>query len=105
MRFDWKARFSNPSFYIQLALAVSTPVLAYMGITIQSVNSWGFLLDIIMDALANPYILILTVISVFNAIVDPTTSGFCDKEKSQKEKQTIEKVQITNGAEQDISDN
>lgn len=101
MRFDWKARFSNPSFYVQLALAVSTPVLAYMGITVQSINSWKFLLDIIMDALANPYILILTVISVFNAVVDPTTAGFCDKAKLEKENPKIEKTQLTNGADQD----
>lgn len=100
MKFDWKARFSNPSFYIQLALAVSTPVLAYMGITVQSINSWEFVLDIIMEAVSNPYILILTVISVFNAIVDPTTSGFCDKEKLEKEKQSSEKAPQTNGTDQ-----
>ena len=102
MRFDWKARFSNPSFYVQLALAVSTPVLAYMGITVQSINSWKFLLDIIKEALSNPYILILTVISVFNAVVDPTTSGFCDKSKIKKEKLSeTEKTRLTNGADQD----
>lgn len=100
MKFNWKARFSNPSFYIQLALAVSTPVLAYMGITVQSINSWEFVLDIIMEAVSNPYILILTVISVFNAIVDPTTSGFTDKENIKKENQNLEKTQLTNGADQ-----
>lgn len=104
MKFDWKARFSNPSFYIQLALAVSTPVLAYMGITVQSINSWEFVLNIIMEAVSNPYILILTVISVFNAIVDPTTSGFCDKEKLEKEKQNSEKVPQTNGADQNTDE-
>lgn len=99
MRFDWKARFSNPSFYVQLALAIFTPVLAYMGITIQSINSWKFLFDIIMDALANPYILILTLISVFNAVVDPTTYGFCDKKKLEKENQNKAKNELTNNTD------
>ena len=78
MKIDWKVRLKNPVFYIQMVLAIMTPVLAYMGKTAQDISSWKLLGEVIIEAVKNPYILALVAISVWNAINDPTTKGIGD---------------------------
>ncbi len=78
MKLNWNVRFSNPVFYVQIILAVLTPILAYMGLTMQDLTSWPALWNILCDAVSNPYVLGLVVVSVWNAVNDPTTSGLSD---------------------------
>lgn len=78
---NWKVRFKNPMFYAQLIIAVLTPILAYMGITAQDLTSWGALGGVLFEAIKNPYVLMLVVVSVYNAIVDPTSTGISDSLK------------------------
>lgn len=78
MKINWKVRFKNPVFYVQLIIAIFTPVLAYMGITIRDLTSWGAVLDVLHEAVFNPYILILAAANIWNAIIDPTTEGIRD---------------------------
>lgn len=75
---NWKVRFKNPMFYVQLLIAVFTPILAYMGITAQDITTWAALANILVQAISNPYVLTLVVVSVYNAIIDPTSSGVTD---------------------------
>lgn len=75
---NWKVRIKNPVFWAQILLAVFTPILAYAGLTAEDMNTWGALGDLIMGALSNPYVLMLVVVSVWNAVNDPTTSGVTD---------------------------
>ena len=75
---NWKIRFKNPMFYAQLLIAVLTPILAYMGITAQDLTSWAVLGNVFFEAVKNPYVLALVIVSVYNAVVDPTTTGFSD---------------------------
>lgn len=75
---NWKIRFKNPMFYAQLIIAVLTPILAYMGITAQDLTSWAVLGNVFFEAVKNPYVLALVIVSVYNAVVDPTTTGFSD---------------------------
>ena len=75
---NWKIRFKNPMFYAQLIIAVLTPILAYMGITAQDLTSWAVLGNVFFEAVKNPYVLTLVIVSVYNAVVDPTTTGFSD---------------------------
>lgn len=82
LKINWIVRLKNPVFIFQLVLAILTPVLAYMGITIQDLTSWGKLANVILSALSNPYVLGLIVINVFNATTDPTTKGICDSKKA-----------------------
>ena len=72
---NWKARLKNPTFWISMVIAVVTPVLAYMGLTAQDITTWGALWDVITGAAANPYILLMVAVSVYNAVIDPTTPG------------------------------
>lgn len=79
---NWKVRFKNPLFIAQMILAVLTPILAYAGLTVKDLTTWQALGDLLMGALSNPYVLGLVVVSVFNAVTDPTTSGVKDSEQA-----------------------
>lgn len=79
---NWKVRFKNPLFIAQMILAVLTPILAYAGLTVKDLTTWQVLGDLLMGALSNPYVLGLVVVSVFNAVTDPTTSGVGDSEQA-----------------------
>ncbi len=73
-----KIRFKNPVFIAQLILAILTPILAYAGLTLQDLTSWQALGEILLGAIRNPYVLGLIVVSVWNALNDPTTAGITD---------------------------
>lgn len=75
---NWKIRFKNPVFYMQIILAVLTPVLAYMGLTVKDLTTWAAVGNVLLQAVSNPYVLALVVVSVWNAVNDPTTSGISD---------------------------
>ena len=82
MKINWKVRFKNPLFYVQIVLSVLTPILTYMGLTATDLITWSVLGDVLGQALANPYVLSLVLVSVYNALVDPTTKGFGDSENA-----------------------
>ena len=77
-----KVRFKNPIFIAQLILAILTPILAYAGLTVQDLTTWQALGNILLDAIRNPYVLGLIIISVWNALNDPTTAGITDSEQA-----------------------
>lgn len=73
-----KVRFKNPVFIAQFILAILTPILAYAGLTVQDLTSWQKLGEILLEAIRNPYVLGLIVVSIWNAFNDPTTAGITD---------------------------
>ena len=79
---NFKVRLRNPVFIAQLVLAVLTPILAYAGLTMQDLTTWKALGDLLLGAVKNPYVLSLVVVSVFNAVTDPTTAGVKDSERA-----------------------
>lgn len=79
-----KVRFKNPIFIAQLVLAILTPILAYAGLTMQDLTTWNTLGQLLLNALGNPYVLGLIIISIWNALNDPTTEGFSDSEQALK---------------------
>lgn len=78
MKINWKIRFKNPVFIAQFVMAIFAPILAYAGLTPQDLTSWVALGQIILDAILNPYVLGLVLVSVWNAVNDPTTAGVTD---------------------------
>lgn len=78
MKINWKIRFKNPQFIAQLIVAIFIPILTYAGITAQDITSWAILLGLMIDAVSNPYVLLMVAVSVYNAVVDPTTTGLSD---------------------------
>jgi phi LC3 family holin len=79
---NWKVRFKNPVFIAQLLLAIFTPILAYAGLTVQDLTTWQALLNVLLGAISNPYVLGLVAVSVWNACNDPTTAGVTDSEQA-----------------------
>ncbi len=77
-----KVRFKNPVFWAQILLAVLMPILAYAGLTLQDITTWAALGNLLWEALLNPYVLGLVVVSVWNALNDPTTSGLSDSARA-----------------------
>ena len=62
---NWKIRFKNPVFYIQLIVSIISSIFAYMGITASEITSWYKLFEIIRQAFSNPYIIFIMVISIY----------------------------------------
>ncbi|KRG12991.1 holin [Virgibacillus soli] len=82
MKLNWKVRFNNPVFIAQLVLAVLTPLLAYVGLSFEDLTTWATLLELVVEAYSNPYLLGLIVISVFNTVTDPTVKGLSDSKQA-----------------------
>lgn len=82
MKINWKVRIKNPYFWIQIGIAILMPILAYMGLSVEDLTSWGKLGEILLSAISNPYVIGLVAVSVFNAIQDPTTKGLSDSENA-----------------------
>ena len=79
MKINWKVRFKNPLFVAQLGMGpILVPILAYAGLTVQDLTTWKALGDLLLGAFYNPYVLGLVAISVYNAVLDPTTRGIND---------------------------
>lgn len=75
---NWNVRIKNPMFWVGIAAAVFTPILTYMGITAQELTSWQMVGNTLITAVSNPYVLLMVAVSVYNAVVDPTSTGITD---------------------------
>lgn len=75
-----KVRIKNPVFWLQIIGTAFLTILAYFGMTGAEITSWPILFNTLLDALLNPYVLALVVMSVWNSINDPTTKGLQDSE-------------------------
>ena len=78
MKINWKVRFKNPAFWVQIAVAIVVPILAYLGMSWDDMTTWSALWGIFVEAIKNPVIIVSVAVSVWNAINDPTTSGLSD---------------------------
>lgn len=78
MKINLKVRFKNPVFIAQLVMSILLPILTYMGLTVEDLTSWQLLGKTLIEAIRNPYVLGLVVVSVWNAVNDPTTKGVND---------------------------
>lgn len=79
---NWKVRLKNPLWWAQIVLAIITPILAYLGLSAEDLNTWSALGNVLLQAVSSPYILAMVVVSVYNAITDPTTTGFADSKRA-----------------------
>ena len=82
MNINWRVRIKNPAFWVSIAIAIVTPILAYFGLTAQDMTSWGAIWDVAVQAVSNPYVILTVAVSVYNAIVDPTSTGVTDSSRA-----------------------
>ena len=77
-----KVRMKNWSFWVSIVVSIVTPILAYFGITAADLTSWRALGQMFVDAVSNPYVIGLVLVSVYNTLIDPTTKGVKDSERA-----------------------
>lgn len=82
MQINWKVRFKNPIFVAQLACAIAMPLITGMGYEWSQMTTWATLGEVIAAALGNPVVVVAMIVSVFNLITDPTTSGISDSKSA-----------------------
>lgn len=82
MNINWKIRVKNVSFWVSVVISIFTPILAYMGITAQDITTWTAFGNVLLQAVSNPYILLMVAVSVYNAVIDPTSTGVTDSAKA-----------------------
>lgn len=78
MNINWKVRFKNPMFWVQIIVSTVVSILTYFGLTVQDLTSWDMVLTTAVQALQTPYVWIMTAVMWYNAIIDPTTTGVTD---------------------------
>lgn len=81
-KINWKVRAKNIHFWVQIIVTIVIATLTYAGVSGSEITTWGKLFDLIIATLSNPYILVMIGVSVYNAIVDPTTEGFSDSDNA-----------------------
>ena len=64
MNINLKVRLKNPIFIAQLVMSVLLPILTYMGLTVEDLTTWKALGDALFEAIRNPYVLGLVIVSV-----------------------------------------
>ena len=82
MKINWKVRFKNPVFWANLAAAILLPILAALGLYWNDMTSWAGLGNVLVQAVQNPVIVVSVIVSVWNLIQDPTTSGLSDSKNA-----------------------
>ena len=79
---NWKVRANNPQFWFQIFLAIAVPIGTYFGVTGKDITSWKVLIDLVGQAVSNPYVIAMVAVSVYNAVNDPSTKGVKDGENA-----------------------
>lgn len=78
MKINWTVRIKNPVFWANIALAIFLPILAQLGMSWEDVTTWAALGGVLLSAIQNPVIVVAVLVSVWNALNDPTTAGISD---------------------------
>ena len=79
-KINWKVRFNkeNILFIAQVVISVVIPILTYFGVQASDVTTWWKVWEALIHAVSNPYVVVMALVSLFNAITDPTTRGIGD---------------------------
>ena len=74
---NWKVRFNkkNILFIAQVIISVVIPVLTYFGLQASDLTTWSKVWETFVQAISNPYVVVMAIVSLFNAVTDPTTKG------------------------------
>ena len=73
-----KVRMKNWSFWVSVLISIGAPILAYFGLTAADITTWSALGRVLLEEVSNPYVVGLVLVSLYNALIDPTTKGIKD---------------------------
>lgn len=74
MKINWKVRVKNPYFWLGL-IAV---ILAAIGVSPESLTSWGILFEQVKSLFLNPFAIGCVAVAILGYVNDPTTKGLSD---------------------------
>nr|WP_317356831.1 phage holin [uncultured Tyzzerella sp.] len=75
MKTDLKLRMKSPIFWFNTILSFVAPIMVYYKVSIDDFTTWNGILDVVLSALKNPYVLGLAFVSLWNNIVHPTNKN------------------------------
>lgn len=78
MKINWKVRFKNVTFWVQIAVSVMLPILTYFGLNWTDMTTWASIGSLLWQAIQNPVVVVAVLVSVYNTCIDPTTKGIGD---------------------------
>lgn len=78
MKINWKVRFKNPAFWVQIAVSVLAPILSYFGLKWSDLTTWAAVGDVLWQAIQNPVVVVAVLVGIYNTCIDPTTQGLSD---------------------------
>lgn len=78
---DMKNRVKNPWFWI----GVGAIALTAIGVDPATFTSWQAVAASVVDVISNPFQLGTMILAILAVFVDPSTSGFTDKNKQEGE--------------------
>ena len=79
---NWLVRIKNPVFWAQVAVALFVPMLTQMGLVWDQITTWSALWQVIVRGISNPVTVVAMLLSVWNAVNDPTTAGLGDSSRA-----------------------
>ena len=82
MKINWIVRIKNPLWWAQVIAGMLLPILAYYGLNWEDMTSWRAIWDILVQAVANPVVVVAALTNLWSAITDPTTAGMSDSERA-----------------------
>ena len=78
MNFNFKVRAKNPLFWIANVVAVLVYIGGYLGVKGTDVTSWDKLFSIVGDVVANPYLIVMIVVTFVTTAISYTDKGIRD---------------------------
>lgn len=81
---NWIVRAQNPVWWSKIALSVLGIPVASAGLEFNQITDWGTFFNVLGEAYANPFIVLMIIISLFNSITENTSKGFGDLSATKK---------------------
>lgn len=77
---NWKIRLQNPQFWIAIGVVFFANLFAMSGVAFEDINSWSQIINLVVDAIKNPYTFVTLGAFVYATVIDFTTPKLKDSE-------------------------
>jgi len=68
----------NPLWWAEVIASIFLPLIVGVGFAWEDMTSWQTLGSVLLRAIQNPVVVVSMIVSLWNAINDPTTAGVGD---------------------------